>query len=513
MLRHSLSQALSQLIGEILGVACPSVVVEVPDAGYGDLASNVCFSLAKTCRKAPHLIAQQLADAWPHHHHDKGTLVATNGFLNLTLSDAWVWSEKDRLSGCVMSNRPQRVLLEYVSANPTGPLHIGHGRWAVLGSTLARILQTVGHQVETECYVNDAGVQIKKLHESVAAVRLHQPVPDDGYHGDYIEALALADEDPVQVILSQQTHVLSRMGTTFDHWMMESALHDGVAIPAALTALQQAGAVYEQDGAVWFASTRWGDDKDRVLIKGDGSLTYFAVDVAYHQLKLSKGYDQLINIWGADHHGYVPRVQAAIRALNPDVTCTLEVIIGQLVSVLKEGQPVRMSKRAGTMVGLETVLDEVGSDALRFMLLTKGADSPIEFDLSLMAQQSMDNPVFYVQYAHARLAAMLQRASVTDADSRMSGDVGVFSAQERRLLGWVLQWGDELKRAADTLQPHRVTTYAMELARLCHAAYETSPLLHATGVDRGRRAGLFWLAKTQLAAVLGIMGIGAPDRM
>lgn len=511
MLRHSLSHALSQLIETVLGVHSPSVVVEVPDAGYGDLASNVCFSLAKTCRKAPAMIAQQLAEAWPRYHSEKGTLVATNGFLNLALSDQWVWAEKDRLKGYVMCDAPRRVLLEYVSANPTGPLHIGHGRWAVLGSTLAHLLRTIGHQVDTECYVNDAGVQIKKLHESVAAVRQQQPVPEDGYHGDYIVALAHGNQDPVQAILSQQTEVLSRMGTTFDHWMMESTLHDGVAIQAAITALKQAGAVYEHDGAVWFASTRWGDDKDRVLVKGDGALTYFAVDVAYHQHKIARGYHQLINIWGADHHGYVPRVQAAIRALNPDASCTLAVIIGQLVSVLKDGQPVRMSKRAGTMVGLETVLDDVGSDALRFMLLTKGADSPIEFDLSLVAQQSMDNPVFYVQYAHARLATMLQRASVTDTDAQ--GDVGVFSVQERRLLCWVLQWGDEVKRAADTLQPHRVTTYAMELARLCHAAYETSPLLNATGVDRARRAGLFGLAKRQLAVVLGMMGIGAPDRM
>jgi len=513
MLRHSLSRLLSQLIVAVLDVPPPPVVVEVPDAGYGDLASNVCFSLAKTCRKSPSIIAQQLAAAWPHHHPDKGTLVATNGFLNLTLSDPWVWSEKDTLKGHVMTETPQRVLLEYVSANPTGPLHIGHGRWAVLGSTLARILQTVGHQVDTECYVNDAGVQIKKLHESVAAVRQQEPVPEDGYHGDYIVALAHSDQDPVQAILAQQTEVLSRMGTTFDQWLMESTLHDGVTIQSAITALKQAGAVYEHDGAVWFASTRWGDDKDRVLIKGDGALTYFAVDVAYHQHKQLRGYHQLINIWGADHHGYVPRVQAAIRALNPDATCELVVIIGQLVAVLKDGQPVRMSKRAGTMVDLQAVLDEVGRDALRFMLLTKGADSPIEFDLSLMAQQSMDNPVFYVQYAHARLATMLQRASVTDESSRMVGDVGVFSPQERRLLGWVLQWGDELKRAADTLQPHRITTYALELARLCHAAYETSPLLHATGSDRVRRAGLFGLAKEQLATVLEMMGIGAPDRM
>ncbi len=483
--------------------------IETPDSGYGDLASTVAFTLAKSLRKAPALIAQELAARWNDRYSYIGTAQSVNGFWNLTVDDQWLWEHRLNLQTPKFLLKPKRILLEFVSPNPTGPLHIGHGRWAVLGSTLATMLRAVGHQVDTECYVNDAGVQIKKLLESVNAVKLNQPIPEDGYHGEYIRELAQLNDHPVTVILAQQQRVLSALGTPFDDWFLESTLHQGSVIPDAIQALQQTGAVYELDGALWFRSTLWGDDKDRVLIKSDGNLTYFAVDVAYHQHKLSRSYDTLINIWGADHHGYVPRVRAAIQALAPQHSTEFTVLIGQLVSVLKEGQPVRMSKRSGTMVVLEDILDEVGCDALRFMLLTKSADTPLEFDLSLLTQLTMENPLYYVQYAHARLSTMLRRAG----DGPMGDQITGFSTTERRLVLYCLQWGDELGRAAELLLPNRLTQYALELARLCHAAYETSPFLTATGEDWFRRKGVFEMAQKQLATVLAMMGISAPDSM
>lgn len=508
MIRHQIATHLLDLIQDWTDFSgLPPV--EIPDSGYGDLASTVAFTLAKSLRKAPALIAQELANRWNERLVSIGTAESVNGFWNLTLSDSWLWENRLTLQSPVVLANRKRILLEFVSPNPTGPLHIGHGRWAVLGSTLATMLRAVGHQVHTECYVNDAGVQIKKLLDSVHAAKLNQPIPEDGYHGEYIQELAQLDDHPVTVILAQQQRVLSELGTPFDHWFLESTLHQGTQIQDAIQALQNTGAVYESEGAVWFRSTQWGDDKDRVLRKSDGNLTYFAVDVAYHQHKLSRSFDTLINIWGADHHGYVPRVRAAIQALSPNQTTEFVVLIGQLVSVLQNGQPVRMSKRSGTMVGLQEVLEEVGSDALRFMLLTKNADTPLEFDVALLTQQTMDNPVYYVQYAHARLSTMLRRGG----DGEIGEHITAFSIPERRLLLACLQWGDELTRAADALLPNRLTQYALELARLCHAAYETCPFLTATGEDWFRRKAVFEMAKQQLGAVLAMMGITAPDSM
>ena len=374
------------------------IFLELPkQRDHGDFSTNVCFRLAKELRQAPLKIAESYAETLNNYKglNSRITFSCLNGFLNLKLSDSYVWdlafSELRQFSDFPAPKDP--ILLEYVSANPTGPLHIGHGRWAVLGSAIGSLLTATGHTVSHEFYINDAGNQVNKLLDSVKAAKEGTPIPEDGYHGSYIHDLAKSDQDPLEANIEAQRAVLNEIGVHFDTWFSEKSLHDSGKVESGLTFLKEHGFTFEEGGALWFASSRFGDDKDRVLVKADGAYTYFAVDVAYHFDKVQRGYSRLINLFGADHHGYVARIKAAVNAICESHfdDNTFRVVIGQLVNLVRDGEPVRMSKRTGNMVSLDEVVQEIGSDATRFFLIQKSADTHIEFDLELAKKQNAEN--------------------------------------------------------------------------------------------------------------------------
>ncbi len=515
MIKSELARWVEGLVYSVFQVVPESIVIEYPkNPDHGHFATTVAFGLAKALRQAPVAIANRLAEAAPERPEWSGIRVTPlNGFINFRLSDSllWEWSSQPVFSLIPLVTDPKRILLEYVSANPTGPLHIGHGRWAVIGSCLASLLRAVGHEVSTEFYVNDAGVQIRNFRNSVGAVAAGLPVPDDGYHGSYIRDLVGA-ADPVDAMQAQQRDTLARIGTQFDRWFSEQTLHSG-AVESGIRRLRELGVIDDRDGAVWFRSTEFGDDKDRVLIKQDGTYTYFAVDIAYHADKLDRGYDQFINIWGADHHGYVSRVRAATQALGglqwADPT-RFTIIIGQLVSLLKGGEPVRMSKRTGEMVTLDEIVDEIGPDAVRFYLAMKSPDTPIEFDLDVAAAQSAENPVYYVQYAHARICAVFRKLAL---DPPTHAELSELNDSERQVLLACLQYHDEVLGAARAMAPNRLVGFLIELARAVHGMYEASPILKATPALQSQRLFVLDRARQCLQAGLSLLHISAPQHM
>jgi arginyl-tRNA synthetase len=438
----------------------------------------------------------------------------------------------------------QRVQVEFVSANPTGPLHVGHGRGAALGDAVANLLAAVGFQVEREYYINDAGSQMRLLGESVWA-RLREgqgrPVqfPQNGYHGEYIRELAaqiaahtpgLADAEPDQAIatctevaarslLEEIEADLRAFGITFDAWVSERSLFDSGGVEAALATLREGGHLYEEGKAVGFRASDFGDEKDRILIRSTGEPTYFASDIAYHANKIRRGFQRLINIWGADHGGYIPRVKAAIKALGHDPEM-LRVILLQMVKVLRGGIPVPMSKRTGEFVELREVVNEVGKDAARFLFLTRRSEAQLDFDIEVAKQQSMDNPVFYVQYAHARACSMARKAAeggmpapYEDADvSRLT------LPEELGMLKQLAVYPEMVLNAALAYEPHRVTTYLQELAAAFHGYFTKYKDTEERVISGDRvlsRARLAMVAAVRqvVANGLGLLGVSAPERM
>jgi arginyl-tRNA synthetase len=430
--------------------------------------------------------------------------------------------------------------VEFVSANPTGPLHIGHGRGAALGDALANLLAATGHTVEREYYINDVGNQILTLGRSLyfrlrelagAAVEF----PADGYQGDYMKDLArdyLAQggappppepqEDDLlrlgryagDVILAGIKRDLDDFGVTFDHWFSETELYRQHLVDQSFTLLKEQGYLYEQDGALWFKATEFGDEKDRVVRRSNGATTYFASDVAYHLHKFRRGFDQVVDIWGADHHGYVPRLQAAVQALG--FTDRLQVILVQLVSLLRQGEPVAMTTRGGTFVTLREVMDEVGKDAARFIFLTRRPDAQLEFDLEVAKQQSSDNPVYYVQYAHARLASVFRQAAAQGIEVQEL-DPARFPRltlpEELTILKMLANYPELVEVAARNREPHRITYFLTELAAQLHSYYYKHRFISD---DVELTQARFWLVsgvKTVLAHGLGILGVEAPETM
>jgi len=513
MIRNWLAKTVHDRLSKEFDGEFPSVDIGVPKTeSYGDFSSNIAFGLAKLLRKSPAVIAAEFGSKLDI----PGVNVSwVGGFINFKLDDSflfekWIHSHSAEIPPVTV---PEKMLLEFVSANPTGPLHIGHGRWAVIGSCLANILKAVGHDVQSEFYVNDAGNQIALFRASVAAVASGQPIPDNGYHGDYVRMLATTTasvDDPVEAMRQSQSDVLESMGTTFDRWFSEKTLHESGKVHEVIQDLRRAGVVYDSEGAVWFRTTDFGDDKDRVLIKSDGALTYFAVDIAYHADKLARCGNRLINIWGADHHGYVARVRAAVAVLNQGATIDFDIIIGQLVSLLKDGEPVRMSKRTGELVTLDEIIEEIGRDATRFFLAMKSADSTIEFDLALAKKQSSDNPVYYVQYAHARICAIFRKLGIHEA---LPVELISINSAERDVISWGLQFSDEVHNAADHLAPHRIVHYLVELARRVHTMYEQSPILKSGDGLKHQRLHILNQARQILSAGLSLLGISAPEEM
>lgn len=515
MLKQFLERELTVVLNSILKVEQP-VKLEYPkNADHGQYALSVAFNLAKLLKNSPKIIAEELAatindsEALPFL-----TATALNGFINLTLSDDYLLTYLAQV--LVEKNfavTHEKINLEYVSANPTGPLHIGHGRWAVMGSTIASILKYTGHNVDTEFYINDAGSQIQNFRASVDAVKNGAPIPEDGYHGDYVKQLAQSDEDPVLNMVSQQKTTLGKLGVYFDCWFSELSLHQQGNVEDTINWLKDSGLVYENEGALWFRSSEFGDDKDRVLIKADGAYTYFLVDIAYHYNKF-KRCDFILNIWGADHHGYVPRMKAAVSSFlekSDKVDQHFKVLIGQLVSLVRNGEPVRMSKRTGDMIQLDEVIDEIGSDATRFFLVQKSADTHIEFDLDLAKKKTQENPVYYVQYAHARMASILEKITNT---AQSYGGVSIMNAHERFLVINLVQFQDKVWDAAIKLSPYLLVQYALDLAKAFHLFYHHCHILNADNdEDKQRRLYILRYCKLVLSECLAILGISAPNKM
>jgi len=488
--------------------------IELPkNADHGDFATPLAFRLAKKLRESPAAIAEKFREACDESDLPM-TFSCVGGFVNITLKD------KDIFHEVLRSNRPDfpdirgPIILEYVSANPTGPLHIGHGRWAVIGDVIQRLLRYVGANVSTEFYINDAGNQIQLFKKSVLAARSGEPVPENGYHGDYIHELAACSEDPVLSMIERQKETLARVGVYFDAWFSESSLHQSDRISRTLTKIEAANLSYLNEGALWFKSENFGDTKDRVLIKADGALTYFTVDIAYHLDKIERGFHKIVNIWGADHHGYVGRLRAALTAIAGEAYRSddcFQVIIGQLVSLFRDGEPVRMSKRTGDMISLDEVLDEIGSDALRFNLIQKSSDTHLEFDLALAKAQTSENPVYYIQYAHARMKAILAKAG--EFSSEKPDLSSTLHPGERQLAFQLMLFHEIVYDAAIKLAGHKLATYALHLARCFHYFYEVCPILSSESETRRRRLILIERTAEVFAEVLGLLGISAPDKM
>ena len=528
--------------------AVPEPALERPRlAEHGDWATNVALVLAKAAKAPPRAVAEAMVAHLELPDWVAGVQVAGPGFVNVRLDQRWfaglvrrILAEGDSF-GTVDLGRGERVNVEFISANPTGPLHVGNARLAPTGDALANLLAATGHKVEREYYLNDAGSQIDLLGASVEAAYLallgrpSEP-PPDGYKGDYIGDLAqalrseqggsLADLDPAKRrdlitdwayrrMLEGIQRTLARLGVRFDVWFSERTLHRSGAIADTVEELRERGLVEDRDGAVWLRTSQFGDDKDRPLIRSSGAPTYLAADVAYYRDKRRRGFDRLIFLWGSDHHGYVPRIRAVARAFG-DPDDTTEFIIGQLVSLVRAGQPARMSKRAGDIVTVDDLIDEVGKDAFRYTMLRTSVDTPMEFDVEAVTRQSMDNPVYYVQYAHARISSVLRQGRETGftALPLEEADLGLLDhPMEAALLRRLAAFEELVLVAAVQRAPHRLTRYAEDLAAAFHRFYAECRVL---GDDHALSSARWWLVNATrqvLVNTLGLIGVDAPERM
>ena len=531
--------------GKLAFEELPLFTLEKPrEKVHGDLAANIALVLARPAKTAPRKIAQIILEYFPTGSNRVARHeIAGPGFINLFLDPSWVYAvlpeveEMDDRYGCSSIENSEKVQVEFVSANPTGLLHMGNARGAALGDTLANVLAAAGHEVTREFYVNDAGSQIETFGRSLEARYLQLlgqdvPFPEDGYPGeDLIDSMrgliSKAGDKYLQVAprlrreilvkyalqekLEQMKRDLADFRVHYDIWFSEQTLHDSGAIEAVLKELQQKGYLYEKDGAIWFRSTLFGDDKDEVLVRSSGVTTYFAADIAYHKNKFQREFNRVINIWGADHHGHIPRMKGAVDALGYD-SDRLQVIIMQLVRLFRGGEPVRMSKRSGEYVTLRELIDEVGTDAARYFFVNRSADSHLDFDLDLAREQTSDNPVYYVQYAHARICSILRQAG--DLTPAQEIDCSVLQdPAEVSLLEGIAELPGEIKYAAASLEPHRLTHYVYNLANLFHGFYTTCHVLNAEPGLREARLALINACRITLRNTLKIIGVSAPERM
>src|SRR5262245_14113579 len=522
-----------------------AVEIERPaKAEHGDLATNLAMKLARPLRRPPLAIAEAIVERLSATSGQPGSPIASAaaappGFINLHLSDAVLEETIDAILanptswGRVAPIRPRSVNVEFVSANPTGPLTIGNARGAFIGDLLCRILEAGGQRVTREYYFNDSGGQLDKLGASVLAIRNGEPVPDDGYHGGYVEDLAASSPDDgwAQVTAggADAANVLghwaagrvregieaslARLGVHFDVWKSEGSLHSEGWVERAVERLRAGGHVYEQDGAVWFRSTTYGDDKDRVIIRSNGEPTYFAADIGYVTEKLSRGFDHLIYIWGADHHGTVARVRNAAEAMGYDRDA-VQVLLYAWVRFISDGVEVSMSKRAGEFVTLDELLAEVGVDAARWSFASRAATTEIDFDIELAKKQSAENPVYYVQYAHARIASILRKAAEAGLPPAATVRGHLAGTPEALLARIVTRFPEVVEDAIWAEETHGITAYATELATQFHAFYRDARVVDPDEPDRSAgRLALVSAAKTTLANALGLLGISAPEQM
>ncbi|MGC8766035.1 MAG: arginine--tRNA ligase [Brevinematia bacterium] len=513
-----LKEKILDLIERNFKVRVDFVPVSYPDVkDFGDYATTIALSSAKLIKRNPKEIAEVLARELDDRAVFSKIEVAGPGYINFFVSDNVL--ENSILDAIKIEDYgknnylgDKNILLEYVSANPTGPLHIGHGRWAAIGDSLANLLLYCGAKVYREFYINDTGNQVKLLRQSVEAVRRGIPIPENGYHGSYIKEIAKMDGDPVENLLSIQKKTLECFRVSFDNYFSEKTLHDSNRVIETLEFLKNSGHCYEKDGALWFKTTEFGDDKDRVLIKNDGEFTYFAVDIAYHKNKIERGFNTLINILGADHHGYVNRLEAAIKIFAKELKRALEIkiIIGQLVSLFRNGEPVRMSKRTGEMITLEEVIDEIGADATRYFLVMRKADTPLDFDIEIAKKQSEENPVYYVQYAHARISGILR-----NLEKKLDVDVkGCIENEEARDVALrILRFPEVCLDSAISLEPHRITQYLEDLASTFHRYYNHYRIITDDEATTKKRLAIVMATKKVLNLGLRLIGVSAPDKM
>lgn len=526
-----------------------AVSVEVPrQEGHGDFSTNAALKLAARVRRKPRDVAKELLESI-RQADERGWFrdltVAGPGFINVLLSDD-VWREvlatalrKGDRFGASEGGEEERVLLEFVSANPTGPLHVGHGRGAVVGDVLARILRFTGCQVTTEYYVNDVGNQIDSLGKSLYARYLQlcgrsAGLPEDGYRGEYLvdiarelrdevgdrylqvdeaEALPVFREIACGRILDGIRKDLETFHVGIDHWFREGSLHENGSVAAALDALRARGQLYESGGAVYFKSESHGDEKDRVLVRADGRTTYFASDLAYHRKKLGRGFTKLIDIWGADHHGYAPRLIAALAGLGED-EARIEILLVQFVSLIREGKAVQMSTRSGEFATLQEVMDEVGVDAARFFFLLRSFHSHLDFDLTLAGRKSSENPVYYIQYMHARICSIFREAKERGIVLSDAPPLTVLSLpDETNLMKKVARFPDVVSESARSREPHRIPFYLLDLAREFHAFYHNHRFLGETPERTQGRLALATAVRNVVSTGLSLLGVSAPERM
>ncbi|MCH1626190.1 arginine--tRNA ligase [Fredinandcohnia quinoae] len=526
----------------------PEAVLELPkDKAHGDYATNMAMQLARVAKKAPRMIADDIV---ANFDKSKASIekieIAGPGFINFYMNNSYLTDliptilQAGEAYGETTVGNKQKVQVEFVSANPTGDLHLGHARGAAVGDSLCNVLEKAGYDVSREYYINDAGNQINNLALSVEAryfqaLGLDKEMPADGYHGQDIVGIGkkLAEEYGDKYVnvdekerfdffreyglkyeMAKLQKDLEEFRVGFDVWYSETSLYKNGKIDVALNALREKGHIFEEDGATWFRSTVFGDDKDRVLIKNDGSYTYLTPDIAYHQDKLERGFEKLINIWGADHHGYIPRMKAAIQALGYEKD-TLEVEIIQLVHLYKDGEKMKMSKRTGKAVTMRDLIEEVGLDAVRYFFAMRSSDTHLDFDLDLAVSKSNENPVYYAQYAHARVCSMLR--SGDEMNIALNGDFAlehVSSEKEIDLLKKLGEFPAAVSEAAEKRIPHRITNYINELAAALHSFYNAEKVLDQDNLEKTKaRLALMKAVQITLQNSLKLIGVSAPEKM
>ncbi|MEN8752881.1 MAG: arginine--tRNA ligase [Desulfobacterales bacterium] len=539
----------AQAKGLLSSVDFPEVNVEKPKVeAHGDFSTNFAMVIASLQKMAPRKVAQAIVDQL----NDSGRLlekieIAGPGFINFYVTPA-AWhpvlleiQKTDRRFGASELGGGQRVQVEFVSSNPTGPLHVGHGRGAAVGDSVANILAFCGYEVQREYYINDSGRQIQTLGRSVF-LRYRElfgksaPFPEDCYQGDYIREIAgrikdqqsdglLHREEGEAVMYCARTAAgdimegiredLALFGVSFDKWFSEQSLYDSGEVDRILTESRERDIIYEKDGALWFKTSDLGDEKDRVVVRQNGQTTYFASDIAYHNDKYRRGFLRVIDVWGADHHGYIPRMQAAIEACGHKRN-QFQVILVQLVNLLRGGQPVAMSTRAGEFVTLRDVIDEVGKDAARFIFLTRHYESPLDFDLEVAKQQTNENPVYYVQYVHARISSIIRKA-VENGMANVQWDetaiARLLEIEEIQLIKTLAQYPETVAASAEKLEPHRITFFLMNLAAAFHAYYNKHRVLSEDPVLSRGRLVLVESIRKVIRNGLALLGVDAPDKM
>lgn len=549
LLKQGITEALNKAIaaGTLPAGDYPDVALEVPpQKEFGDFASNIAMQSACVAHKAPRIIAQAIVDGMDYPWLDHAE-IAGAGFINFFLKNDVIYDTLKQIlaAGDAYGHAPLRqedtIQVEYVSANPTGPLHVGHGRGAAYGSALVNLLRAAGYNVQAEYYINDAGNQMNNLAASVNARYLEllgkpAEIPENGYHGhDIIEtAQAIIDQDGDKYLdmpeaerlelfkdrayaekLKALKRDLAHFNVHYDNWFSERTLHPD-AIQAACKVLEERGKIYEKDGALWLKSTDYGDDKDRVVIRDNGVPTYLAADIAYHKNKYDRGFKKMINIWGADHHGYVARVKAAMAALGYDVD-QLEVLLLQMVSLFRDGKPVKMSKRTGQAITLNELIEEVGTDAARYFFIMRSLDTQLDFDLDLAKSHSNENPVYYIQYAHARIYSIYRQAKEAGANLSMDwSDVKwdtLTNEYELELIKKMAAFPEEVQRAARERAPHRIAHFVHELAGMFHTFYNHCRIIQEDKDLEKARLALVTAVRITIANSLAILGVSAPEKM